>query len=61
MTLKQITLLVVVCLSVALAITLVNYPYGHMSSNPKLIASLAALILRDGGIILFLVYLYRRS
>ena len=61
MTLKKVTLLVLIALITSLVLTLATYPYEHLGSAPRLGINLVSLVLRDGALIAFLVYLFRRS
>ena len=61
MTLKKVTLIVLIALITSLALSLATYPYNHLGSMPRLGINLLSLLLRDGALIAFLVYLFRRS
>ena len=65
MSLKRITLIVLICWSIAFCTSfgMTVSQIGSMPSEyrPRLYGSLAALVLRDLSLIAFLVFLYRRS
>jgi hypothetical protein len=57
MKLKKIALTVLICWVISLLITLSRYQLPHMNYA----VSIAATVLRDGSMICFLAFLYRRS
>ncbi len=61
MNLKQVTLIVAICWSVALLFALCLFPYAYLSERPEYFLNLVGIILRDGSIIFFLLTLHRRT
>jgi ABC-type methionine transport system permease subunit len=61
MKLKHLSLFVAVSISIAMAITLFNFPLGVAMRQPRLYWTLAATLLRDIPLIIIFVVLYRRS
>lgn len=61
MNLKRITLRVLVCLILAFLLSLPSY-YTYLTQSPMhALPGFLSVVLRDGSLIVFLVYLYRRS
>ncbi len=58
---KRITFRVLICLILGLLLSIVSYSSFLFSSPLRALPGFAALLLRDGALIVFLIYLYRRS
>ena len=58
---KAVTLCVLICLVVAFLLSISNYYIYLMRSPMQAMPGFAALILRDGALIVFVAYLYRRG
>jgi len=61
MTLKQITLITTVGIAAAFAINIINYPWGHVGQNPRMIVSFIGTTLMYSSWFFFLINLYRRG
>ena len=58
---KAVTLCVLICLVVAFLLSISNYYIYLMRSPIQALPGFVALILRDGALIFFVAYLYRRG
>ena len=58
---KAVTLCVLICLVVAFLLSIWNYYIYLMRSPIQALPGFVALILRDGALIFFVAYLYRRG
>lgn len=58
---KAVTLCVLICLVVAFLLSISSYSAYLMRSPVQALPGVVALILRDGALIFFLAYLYRRG
>lgn len=61
MTLRRVSLIVLVCLIVAFCINLALFPFALLQTSSRLYGNLAVLVLRDLSLITFLAFLHRRS
>ncbi|PYK74891.1 MAG: hypothetical protein DME42_03850 [Verrucomicrobia bacterium] len=58
---KAVMLCVLICLAVAFLLSISNYYTYLMRSPMQALPGFVALILRDGALIFFVAYLYRRG
>jgi hypothetical protein len=58
---KAVTLCVLICLIVAFLLSVSNYFTYLMRSPVQAAPGFVALLLRDGALIFFIAYLYRRG
>ena len=58
---KAVMLCVVICLVMAFLLSISSYSTYLMRSPMQALPGLVALILRDGALIFFVAYLYRRG
>jgi hypothetical protein len=61
MDLKRITFRVLVCLILAFLLSLPGHFFNLAQAPMHALPGLLSLVLRDGSLIVFLFYLYRRS
>ena len=58
---KAVILCILICLVVALLLSIANYSAFLLRSPVQALPGFVALLLRDGALIAFFAYLYRRG